>query len=490
MTAPRLLALLLLGLVAARLCHLGILWEGGSLPLAAAVQMLDGKTLYRDVWYDKPPLAPAVCLLWGARAGWPLRLAGALYVLLACWLLYRFARELWSEREGILAAALLAFFLTFGIPAAVVPLAPDLLMVAPHIAAVYLAWRRRPFWSGLVAGVALLVNAKAVFVLAACLLWGRPLACLTGFVVPSAAAVLWLAAQGSLGAWYQQVWQLGALYARHTFLEHPVREGLIRTLNWAGFHAALILAAAWFWWDKSPDLSPDRQARRLIPLWALLSLASVAAGWRFFPRYYLALLPVMTLAAARGVRLMGRWRAVALLALIVPLVRFGPRYVVLARDLFAGREHAWSDVAMDQDSRAAARLVIALARPGDTLFVWGYRPDIFVYTRMPSATRFLESQPLTGVFADRHLSQSGSVADELPRKHREELIRHRPAFVVDGLSAFNPRLSMESYEELRPWLANYRVVGRTRFTVIYRLAPRKPTAAASQGGTKRGNLES
>ncbi|MEK7406530.1 MAG: glycosyltransferase family 39 protein [Acidobacteriota bacterium] len=462
MTAPRLFALLLLGLLAARLCHVGILWEGGSLPLAAAVQMLDGKTLYRDVWYDKPPLAPAVCLLWGARAGWPLRLAGTLFVLLACYLLYRFARELWSEREGMLAAALLAFFLTFGIPAAVIPLAPDLLMVVPHIAAVYLAWRRRPFWSGLAAGVALLVNTKAVFVLGACLLWGRPLACLAGFAVPVAAAAAWLAAQGSLGAWYRQVWQLGALYARHTFLEHPVREGLIRTLNWAGFHAALILAAAWFW-------RQDRAAPRLrLAAWTLLSLAAVTAGWRFFPRYYLALLPVMTLAAARGIRLMGRWRAVVLLALLVPLARFGPRYVLLAQDLFAGREHAWRDVVMGQDSRAAARLVLEQARPGDTLFVWGYRPDIFVYTRMPAATRFLESQPLTGVFADRHLSQSGSVADELARKNRQELIRHRPTFVLDGLSAFNPKLAMETYAELRPWLADYRVVGRTRFTVIYR----------------------
>ena len=47
-------------------------------------------------------------------------------------------------------------------------LAPDLLMVLPHIAAVYLAWRGRAFLSGLVAGVAMLVNAKAFFVLAAC----------------------------------------------------------------------------------------------------------------------------------------------------------------------------------------------------------------------------------------------------------------------------------------------------------------------------------
>ena len=97
-----------------------------------------------------------------------LRIAGAAFVFACCLMLWRFARDLWGPREGLAAALLLGFFLTFGIPAAVMALAPDLLMVLPHIAAVYLAWRGRPLLSGLMAGVALLVNAKAFFVLAAC----------------------------------------------------------------------------------------------------------------------------------------------------------------------------------------------------------------------------------------------------------------------------------------------------------------------------------
>ncbi len=43
-------------LLAARLCHLNILWAEETLPLAAAGQMLRGKVLYRDLWFDKPPL--------------------------------------------------------------------------------------------------------------------------------------------------------------------------------------------------------------------------------------------------------------------------------------------------------------------------------------------------------------------------------------------------------------------------------------------------
>jgi len=459
------LGLLFLLLLAARLCHLDILWAEEDLPLAAAVQMLHGKFLYRDVWFDKPPLTAAIYLLWGAQTGWILRLAGALYVLAVCGLAYKLARAMWGVREGLTAACALAFFLTFGMPAAVIPLAADLLMLVPHLAAVYLAWRGRAFWSGCLAGIALLFNSKAFFVLAACALWvpGSIPALALGFLLPNAALVAWYASQGALVSFYRQVWEWGAIYAGSTFLEHPLRDGVLRTLNWMGFHAALVLCAAWFWLrDRSPD-------RWRLGLWAALALASVAAGWRFFPRYYLQALPVAALAAARGYCLLGRRRAFVLLLLVIPLARFGPRYVLLARDLAAGRSHVWSDLVMNQDSREVARLVQGMAGPGDTLFIWGFRPDIWAYTRLPAATRFLESQPLNGVFADRHLFQAEPLAPEWTAANRAELARSRPTFVVDGLGEFNPRLGMDQYADLRAWLANYSAVGRTRYTVIYRL---------------------
>ena len=46
------------------------------------------------------------------------------------------------------------------------PLASDMLLVVPHLAAIYFAWRGRAFWSGFAAGIGLLCSSKAVFVLA------------------------------------------------------------------------------------------------------------------------------------------------------------------------------------------------------------------------------------------------------------------------------------------------------------------------------------
>jgi hypothetical protein len=465
MKPARFFAILFLGLLAARLCHLRILWAEESLPMAAAAQMQAGQTLYRDIWFDKPPLLPAAYLFWRGKPGWPLRLAGALYALLACGLAYRFAGDLWGHAEARWAAALLAFFLTFDTPSSVTPLAADLLMLAPHLAAVYLAWRGRPFWSGLAAGVAFAINSKGLLALAACALWSyRSLpALLAGFAIPNLGVVAWLWSGQALEPYYEQVWKWGRIYAARTFIEDPVRNALARTGGWLGFHAAVVIPTIWFW------RAGCGENRWRWAAWLGVSFIAVAAGWRFFPRYFFQVLPVMALLGARGICLLPRTARVSLLvvALMVPVIRFGPRYVLLARDLATGREHDWADVAMDRDSREVAAITSSLK--GGSLFVWGFRPELYIYTGIPAATRFLDSQPLTGVPADRHLVDSTPVAPELAAANRQELIRSHPALILDGLGPYNSKLSIEAYPDLHDWLAGYEPVARTRTTIVYQL---------------------
>jgi hypothetical protein len=334
-------------------------------------------------------------------------------------------------------------------------------MLAPHLAAVWLAWKRRPFWSGALAGVAFLISPKGLLVAAVCALWnpaGTPLVA-AGFAAAGGAGAAWLWSAGALAAYWDDVWRWGRLYAGSTFVTDPLRNGIVRTLDWMGFHAALAVAGVVFLTRREGSL-------RWIG-WMVISLAGAAAGMRFFPRYYFQLLPVMVLMAARGFTLLGRKRAAAVaVLLLIPLIRFGPPYLTA----LSGAE--WRDTAMDRDSRAAAALTRQLAQPGDTLFVWGYRPEIYVYTQLPAATMFLDSQPLTGVPADRHLTQSEPVETEAARARRFELARSQPTFVLDGLSAYNPRLAIANYPELRAWFANYHEVARTSQTAIYRrIAP-------------------
>ena len=453
-------------LFALRLCHTHILWADEDYHLAAGLQALHGKVLYRDLWYDKPPLAAWLYASLGALPGWPLRLFDAVWLLAICAATWRFARDLWGQYEAFLAAALMAFFLNFDFPSAVIPAAPDLLLLLPHIAAVHCAWKRRPFLSGLCCGIGFLFHTKGVFVLAVCAVatWPALPLLFVGFLIPNAAAFVVLAAAGALPDYLLQVWRWGLAYAGSSSEAQPALNAFRRVLDWSGFHAALVLGTfAWFLGGTGRAVTDDKR-RSPVPLWLAIAFLGVALGGRFFPRYFFLILPPLVLVSARAIAQRKGVALIAAIALVVPLVRFAPRYFTLVFEPAA----PWADIALDQDSQAAAALVNARKQAGDTLFVWGYRPGIFVYTRLAAASRYWDSQPLTGVPADRHLRDAVSLIPDWAARNRVELAATHPAFIVDSLSLANPRLALDTYPELRAWLAGYSVVARTPLSLIYR----------------------
>jgi hypothetical protein len=104
------------------------------------------------------------------------------------------------------------------------------------------------------------------------------------------------------------------------------------------------------------------------------------------------------------------------------------------------------------------------------LLVWGYRPGIYAYTGLRAGAKPMDSQPLTGVPADRHFFVSDPITPQWALANRRELAGAKPVFVVDSLSYFNPRLAMDQYPELAGWLKNYRIVGWTSLSVVYERA--------------------
>ncbi|MBV9268677.1 MAG: glycosyltransferase family 39 protein [Acidobacteriaceae bacterium] len=464
LSRKRLLFAMVIGLACLRCAHVHLLWSDEDYHLAAAIQIVNGRLPYRDFWYDKPPLDAIYYLLIGGYSGWPLRVLDSLYVGAASWLAYRIARERWTESEGWLAALLLAFFLTFYLPAAVIPFAADALLIVPHLAAVLCAQRRSLLWAGVWAGVGFLINTKSIFVLATCVVWVFPSMLLVfgGFAAPLLIAAAVGGATGMWGGYMEQVWRWGLMYAGSS----PGANAVLRIADWAGFHASIVAGAL-------IGLRGERgRDRWRLLAWIALSFLSVCVGDRFVPRYFLQLLPPMIVVGSRGlavaVRRYGRKGEVAAaVLLLVPLVRFGPRYLTLTADDLKSQEPRWTDAAMDEDARRVANVVRVMARPGDSLFVWGYRPDVYVYARMIPDGKFWDSQPLTGVPADRHLSSSEPVFAAGAAQNRLALAHSHPTFVVDGLGLLNPRLAAERYPELRSWLGGYDLIGRTGMSLIY-----------------------
>lgn len=443
--------------LATRLAHSSVLWVEESYPAAAAVQMLGGRVPYRDFVFDKPPLAPLFYAVFGAWPGVPSRIIGAAYVMLCAWLAFALARRLWNHRSGWIAAGLAVFSLTFYVPAAVIALAPDILMVAPHLGAMLALISGRPLVAGALAGVALAAHTKGVFVLAVLLLW-QPAAAMpviAGFALVSAACAASLVMLGAWSGYWQQVWIWGSAYAADPLYSSPWSAGSFRTFNWLGFQAAAAIGAI---------LAFRRDWR--LAAWFAVALAGALLGARFAPRYFL--LPLVPLIIAGAGPLAHGRAMLVLVLLIVPLARFGPRYVQLAIHGPAD----WSDLAMSADSEQASAIVSRLARPGDTILMWGYRPEILWRTRLPLGTPFLDSQPLTGVLADRHLTDSRATLPGLAAANRQRLLETRPTFIVDGLGPYNRVLAISAYPDLASWMPGYEEAGRTRGCIIYRAKAR------------------
>ena len=89
---------------------------------------------------------------------------------------------------------------------------------------------------------------------------------------------------------------------------------------------------------------------------------------------------------------------------------------------------------------------------------------------LPPGTRFLDSQPLTGVIADRHLNSAEVTFPELAARNRAALTWSHP---TDSRRAWplNPRLAIAAYSDLAPWLSGYERIAETKATVLYRRRP-------------------
>jgi len=122
---------------------------------------------------------------------------------------------------------------------------------------------------------------------------------------------------------------------------------------------------------------------------------------------------------------------------------------------------------MFESSRQAAAWLRAQARPGDTLLLWGYRPELYVMSRLPAGTPFLDSQPLSGVLADRHLVSAEPAFPAWAEANRRRLLAGpQPEWIADGLGPYNQAL--DAWRFLGFWKGRYELAAELPGYRVYR----------------------
>ena len=182
--------------------------------------------------------------------------------------------------------------------------------------------------------------------------------------------------------------------------------------TWRALYYTTVVAL--FWLPLGVCLAEPRAPRPVFALaWLIAMIPAVAAGNRFFPHYYLMLLPPLCLLAAPGVLALAEGRprrrgfvaALAALAvgvadgvLVLPDVRRAEHDSRACRGRHDGA--AWTPKpALQHDQRsylAVAAYVKAHTAPDDRIFVWGNSPKSISMRTGSWALRFAFCNYLTG----------------------------------------------------------------------------------------------
>ena len=493
-TRPTIYGLLLVAITMA--IRLPMLMQPGAIDdevnySVVARQLMDGGLMYVDVVERRPPatfwLYEGVFRLFGRENWFALHAVGTAWVLLTMLALYVAAARLFGRRSGFVAALLYGVFqpwwywdnLAFN---------GEVLMNLPVAAAFALCvgakptheWARQAAAGALVATAFLLKQPAAVAAVPLVIyvlhparsrrlgLASRDRLRAAASLAAGAGVVLAL-----VGAWlYAHGIVRDALY--WSIFDHDVPtifidKGIEHTAALIGVTFPMLAAASWSLrssggWRRLP-------AERDAFVWLLaVSAVAAAASGRFYPHYYIGMLPALSVLAAP---------AAAQFASGMP--SSAQRFAVLAVAWTAcatiGTFVNQSIVGARQSPvTEAGRYIREHTDPAARVFVWGRTPRIYLDSDRRPAARYIDTFPLTGrIFGPSRgpIDTSSRVQPWAWDRLRDDFRAHPPAFIVDTQSVAGAEYPVEQF----PWLAtllrqDYSAVAHVAEGTIYSRLPK------------------
>jgi hypothetical protein len=403
--------------------------------LATQAQVLNrGGTLYVDTVDRKPPVVPylyaAVFRVTGSDDLGAVRVLAALaQVATALLLAFEARRRVPWRHAPLLAAVGYLLAATAFAPADAQAANFEVFMVPLMTAAFVLAVRDRPVGAGISLAVATLTKQTAALALLPLgfLAWRarrtRGLVVLgVAFVVPIVVAAI------TFGPHDFVHWVFtgnGGYLDVSGAVGYVASNGGARTGWFLVGSAALVVLLPWAWRDRRADAD--------LWLWLGSGVVAVALGFRFFPHYYLQLLPPLALLATRALSSIGearrRWvlPVVAVLAAATTLWFFVPAVT-------NGDNHD-TTTALD-----VASYVRSHTAPDARVLVWGQAPEVYWDSARPPATRFATTGFVTGVSGGRPPSRVGT---QYAAPGATELfyhdLRHTPPVLIADMSTADQR---------------------------------------------------
>jgi len=403
--------------------------------LATQAQVLvDGGHLYVDTVDRKPPVVPylyaAVFQLTGSDDLAPVHAVAVLALALTALLLAAEARRRfrWQLAPIFAGCAYLLVASAFR-PADAQAANFEVFMLPVMTAAMLLGIRRRPAGAGATLGLATLTKQTAAVCLLplAYLAWGvRRWRSLGALGVAFAAPLVLAAAIFGPRDFTFWVFTGNGGYADIRGVVGYTATLGARETGWFLFGSAALVVLLPFAWSA-------RRADRDLWLWLASGVVAVAIGFRFFPHYYLQLVPPLALLATRGLDALShpyRRRALAVVALLA----------VVSTTFFLVPAFTQGETRDTRVALAVAQYVRGHTRPDQRVLVWGQAPEVYWASDRRPATRFATTGFVTGTSGGRPPSHVGS-RYAVPGAADDFFIdlRNTPPVLVADMSTANQR---------------------------------------------------
>ncbi|HVP04065.1 MAG TPA: glycosyltransferase family 39 protein [Dehalococcoidia bacterium] len=461
--------------------------------------LLHGKVPYRDLFDNKPPLVYAWYAisfsLFGESVVAP-RLVAAVFLSLTAVALYQQARLVMPKTAAWIGAFL--FALSTGLPWVALHANTEAYMLLPLVSSLMFftiglkrGGNRWFFLAGLLAGFAIMTKQVAVWNLLALAgisvfynrkaggtLW-RSLAptgwLLAGSLLSLSAVALPFAMSGALNDFLYANLSYNWMYMGFLTAAQRLANlgyGMLFFCVIAAPFVAGALAGLVIIWRRRASA-----ADYILILWAFASAVGVASGGRFFPHYFLQLMPA--LAVLTGVVVYERFGRGHGVRLSKPAWMAGGLLIVLSVGFTAilylvptqAEEQVVSSIYYQKEweasSLALGHYIKERTGPEDTIFNYGRESQVYFYA---------DRQPAIPYFYDWVLQY-----DAVPMATViSELETAKPVYVVDSLQApiFDDWAAAHPSEWRRFLGDNYYYMGRVYFADVYVLKGYVPPADA------------
>ena len=456
-----------------------------------ANEIVDGDRPYIDAVERKPPLlfwTYAAIFKIAGKFNWKaLHIVALLWTLGAMTGLYVIGRELFDRNTGLVAALFYCVFqpwliwknLTFD---------GEMVMNLPIIWGWAIAFRRsssplRPelFPAGALLGAAFLLKQPAaiaavplgIYLLLPSYRVSRSLT-RTNSVIH--ATVLTLGFSACLGLVTIVLWKQGILHEAFywTIADHDIphvfwQKGILNTLAFLGACLPLAIAVIIACRDKDKIWAGRKpEGTALLGLLAASAIGA-AAGARFYPHYYVQLIPPLVLLAAPYYAQLWSRTIQPTHRLLRPRVT----YVWLALTIIAFSVAHWIGLARRRAPSEAGRYLLKHSAPNDRIFVWGQFSEIYLDAHRRPACRYITAFPLTGYIFGGPIPGFDTRSRILPGAWtilQRDFEKHPPTYIVDLYSEPGALYPIRDFPILAKLLAGqYRPVARTAEGVIYQI---------------------